>query len=164
MRTYTDVEFGVGEVSSDNPVWAFSRNWDGLTFLSYDVTTYVFDGPTGTSCDRLSGGQINASLGASWLDRPPATASFLTAEFGYAIMAGRAEAWLRSSRGAFFQYAAPAGCALPAALPVLIVLDHLADASSPTQRVDYVYVRPTAAIEPTATTLTNSTLPCGAPP
>jgi hypothetical protein len=156
----TDVELGVGKVSADDPIWAPGRSWDGVTFVSHDFTTYGFDGPAGTPCDDLANSQLTPQIGASWADRPPATAAFQSAEFGYANRSGTAEAWLRSSRSASLSYTAPSGCALPAALPVLITLDHITP-SAPIQRVDYVYVRPLAAREPSASVLSASTLACG---
>ena len=159
----TDVELGVGRVTESDPltIWAYGRIWDGMSFVSYDVTTYAFDGLAGSCDDPL--GSAPPQLGASWADRPPSTGSFLTAEFSYANQAGTAEASLRTSRGASFRQTAPAGCALPAALPVLITLDHNAP-DAPAQRIDYVYVRPVASREPTATVSDASTLPCSASP
>jgi hypothetical protein len=156
----TDVELGAGKVSADDPIWAPGRRWDGVTFVSHDFTTYGFDGPAGTPCDGLANSQVTPQIGASWADHPPASAAFQSAEFGYANRSGTAEAWLRNSRSASVSYTAPSGCALPSTLPVLITLDHNTP-SAPIQRVDYVYVRPLAAREPSASVLSASTLACG---
>lgn len=162
----TDVELGVGTIDDSVPllVWAYARTWDGLTFVSHDDTIYAFDGPSGSSCDHLNDGSPPASLGNPWVDHAPATASFLTAEFTYANRSNLTEASLRTSRGASFSYTSPTGCTLPTSLPVMISLDHDTNDTSPTQRVDYVYVRPSTSTEPTASVLSSSTLACGTAP
>jgi hypothetical protein len=156
----TDVELGVGRVSNGAVIWSYGRSWDGFTFLSYDIASYAFDGPSGSPCDQLTDGDIQPSIGSPWVDHPPATASFLLAEFSYANVSGRMRASLQTSRGASLSYTAPANCTLPTSLPVLITLDHYAEASSPTQRVDYVYVRPTTPNPPAATVTTSSSEAC----
>lgn len=161
----TDLEIGAGAMSDTLPqtVWAPGRSWDGISFVSQEFATYGFDGPAGSGCDDVGGTSLPPSIGASWVDHPPTAASFLTAEFAYANR-GASEATLRTSRGASLRYTAPAGCSLPPSLPVLITLDHLAEAGSPTQRIDYVFVRPTAAREPSSSVLSTSTAACGSAP
>ena len=157
----TDVELGAGTIANDAVIWAYGRDWDGVTFLSYDATHAAFNGPAASTCNNLAGGSLPAPIGNPWVDHPPATATFLTAEFGYANRGGRTHAWLRSSRGASFDYEAPAGCTLPDSLPILISLDHVADAASPTQHVDYIYVRSSTANEPTASVSNDASHACG---
>ena len=161
--TDTDVELGAGRVLDASVIWAFARDWDGVTFLSYTNSTYVINGPTSGSCNDVANSMINPSLGSSWLDTPPATATFLTAEFTYANVSGSAHATLRTSRGASLSYTAPAGCTLPVTLPVLISLDHYTP-DTRTQRIDYVYVRATATVTPTATVQFSSSERCGTSP
>jgi hypothetical protein len=159
----TDVELGAGVVGGGTTIWAPGRIWDGITFASHDFGTYAFDGPAGSSCDDLADSTPTPQIGAAWVDRPPATAAFLTAEFGYAVRAGTASGWLRTSRGASLTYTAPNGCGLPTTLPVLITLDHNAP-DAPIQRVEYVYVRPAATSEPSTIVQSASSLSCGSAP
>ena len=103
---------------------------------------------------------VPASLGAAWADTTE-PASFQIAEFRYENRGGSTVMQLMTSRGTDFSYTAPPGCTLPDALPVLISLDHAGDQGSPTQRVDYIYVRPAAATEPATSVLSDSTQACG---
>jgi hypothetical protein len=136
-----------------------------VSFLSHETSGYGFNGAQGTACNDLALDATSAKLSDQpWVDYPPTTPSFFTAEFGYSNQGGSTRAFLRTSRGTSFNYTAPANCALPTALSVLIALDHLDDASSPTQRIDYVYVRPTVTSEPTTLVQTNSSYACGTEP
>lgn len=156
-RTGTDLEVGVGEVTPGNTLWAYGRLWDGLTFLSWEDSSYAFDGTEGTACDQNS--TIPPALDLPWADTTtPAT--FLSLEFSYTNDGNRSAGSFETSRGIRLSYVAPEDCQLPPALPILISLDHAAS-DTPTQRLDYVYVRPKAPTEPSVTVLTDSTR-CGA--
>jgi hypothetical protein len=156
----TDIELGVGRVTNADPndAWAYDRTWNGLTFVSYTETVYAYGSPS--SACSVTGPP--PPLGLAWADQSPALPSFQSAEFAYANVAGRTEAWLRTSRGASFQYRAPFGCTLATSLPILLDLDHSAAGAVVEQQLDYVYVRPTVAQEPTASVRSDSSLPCGA--
>jgi hypothetical protein len=148
----TDVELGAGEVTglAGSGTWAFGREWDGVTLLSYDETLYVVDGPSGSSCDSPTVDLEGMSVGAAWADTTTtAPATFLTAEFGYQTASTGTQAWLETSRALRVEGTTADACELPSQLPALIGLDHQDDAQSPTQELDYVYVRQYAALEPT---------------
>lgn len=154
---HTDVELGVGRVDPDKVLWAYERDWEGFTFLSWDEGTYAFNGAGRSRCDNMNRGEVPAPLGAPWVDVPPASASFLTVEFRYENAGRHASGSIETSRGASLHYTAPEGCTLPDTLPLLIVLDHEAGGDKVTQRLDYVYVRPGAPSEPTVEVLFDST-------
>jgi len=115
-RIYTDVELGAGVVS-DLPgagTWAFDREWDGVTFLSYEDTLYVVNGPTGSSCDSPTLDPDAMRVGAAWADTPDtAPATFLTAEFGYETATTGTQAWLETSRGLRLDGTSADACELP---------------------------------------------------
>ena len=148
----TDVELGAGEVTglARRGTWAFDREWDGVTLLSYEDTLYVVDGPSGSSCDSPTPDLPEMTVGAAWADTTAtAPATFLTAEFGYETASTGTQAWLETSRALRVEGTTADACELPSQLPALIGLDHQNDSNSPTQEVDYVYVRQYAALEPT---------------
>jgi hypothetical protein len=150
---HTDVELGAGDVSglAASGTWAFGRQWDGVTFLSYTDTLYVVDGPSGSSCDSPTIAPAAMRVGPPWVDTPDtAPATFLTAEFGYETASTGTQAWLETSRALRLEGTSADACELPSQLPALIGPDHESDSHTPTQELDYVYVRRHAAVQPTA--------------
>jgi hypothetical protein len=150
---HTDVELGAGDVSglAGSGTWAFDRQWDGVTFLSYDDTLYVVDGPPGSSCNSPTIDPRVMRVGPAWVDTPTtAPATFLTAEFGYQTASTGTQAWLETSRALRLEGTSADACELPSQLPALIGPDHESDSHTPTQELDYVYVRRHAAVQPTA--------------
>ena len=148
----TDVELGAGDVSGlpRTGTWAFGREWDGVTFLSFNDTLYVVDGPPGSSCSNPTIDPPEMRVGPPWVDTPnTAPATFLTAEFGYQTASTGTEAWLETSRDLRLEGTSVDACELPSQLPALIGLDHQSGSHTPTQELNYVYVRQHAALQPT---------------
>ncbi|HEY6881917.1 MAG TPA: DUF2341 domain-containing protein [Polyangiales bacterium] len=160
----TDVELGAGTFfSSTSPtdLWAYSRKWEGVSFVSYSKTTPVLRPPRGTGC--LGTDEPGDGIGPPWVDLYPMPASFLTAEFRYAVTDDRAEAWLASPRSGALSLQSDIGCTVPDQLPILLGLDHSPYGARVEQRIDYVYVRPASAPEPTTMVVFDSPLGCGSP-
>ena len=135
-----DVELGMGSLDSGSgsSLWAQSRDWTGMTFLSWDETVLA---------------RGNCAPAADVTD--VSTTPFLP-DLASPARPTRVEVWVDGAGDARLWTDActdrteALDCTLPAQLPLWLSLDHMGGVNNPTQRADYVYVRRLVEPEPTA--------------
>jgi hypothetical protein len=143
---FDDFEIGGGEVDAAadaSDLWAGSRSWYGFTHLSFDDAYY--NTAPGTSPGPRCTGDLHSG---PWLPTASDPRRYTRVEVTYEH---DGTSRLVTDAGVVLDRAADAGCEPASPLPVLVVFDHLDEGANPTQRLDFVLVRPTASPEPVAT-------------